>query len=174
MGYNCPKCNHELRMDDGISALRAEYYSSVRSTAKDIHDDYRKGMFRDRDGLLTRIHEECDGDQWVIYTFRAQIVALVSDNSGAFADQGLDGIMRDGEINWSAIAYCAMERDVIEALGAGGEDWEGIDVNAEPCGACEGSGEVTGERKTRPTMADGSVVTYGLVDCDDCDGKGYV
>jgi hypothetical protein len=50
---------------------------------------------------------------------------LVTDNDGAYVeDFGTDGMVEDGQIQWSRLMYAAMERDVIEKLDA-----DGLDVN---------------------------------------------
>jgi hypothetical protein len=112
---------------DAIGALRAEYYSDIRDIAQEIKKAIEDGEIEDRDSLQTRIHETCDGNQWVIYTQNAQVVLLVSSNDGAYADEyGAEGMTTDGAINWSVMAYAAMEQDLMEQL-----DSEGVDVNGD-------------------------------------------
>ena len=62
------------------------------------------------------IDESVDGSEWVIYTYRAQIVIAISDNSDAYLDYGIE--LTDGQVPWSTIAFCAMEADCRELLAA--------------------------------------------------------
>jgi hypothetical protein len=105
--------------------LLADYYRDVRDTVASIMQAIKDKEVSDRDELLDRIHEECDGDARVIYTSQAIETMLISDNDSAYADDfGEEGMVKDGSINWSALAFCAFERDVIEHLES-----EGVDVN---------------------------------------------
>lgn len=114
-----------VSFDDALSALRREYFSHVRDSAKELAEACRNGEIEDRESLLERVHEECDGDGWVIYTQKAQIVLLVSDNDSAGMDSlGADGFDWSGGVPWSQLAYFAMEADLLDAI-----DHEDIDVN---------------------------------------------
>ena len=124
-------------MDDfNTSEIRETYYSEIRSMAEDYQSRIEKGDFEDRDAFLQDVHETIDSHQFVIYTHKAQCVALASSNSGAVADLGIEIATKDGEIQWSVIAYCAMERDLYEAL-----DWLGVDINDETTWGREGEEE---------------------------------
>lgn len=119
--------NPRISFEDAISALRAEYYSDLRDIAREIKLAIEDGEIEDRDSLLERVHETCDGNQWVIYTQNAQVVLLVSSNDGAYGDEyGPEGMVSDGSIEWSRLAYAAMERDLMEQL-----DSEGVNVNGD-------------------------------------------
>jgi hypothetical protein len=108
---------------------RAEYYGAVRSMAKEGADKARAGEFSDREELIEWVHESVDGSYWVIYTHANLDVLRYSDNDSAYSDNfGAEGMTdKSGNINWAALAYAAMEQDVMEALSA-----EGIDPNGEP------------------------------------------
>ncbi len=108
----------EERIKSGLDALRHEYHNEVRSLADDVRAEVKAGRLADSEAVDTYLHETIDGHQWVIYTWRSQMVALVSDNSDAFVDQfGTEGLVKDGAINWAGMAYCALEQDVRESLG---------------------------------------------------------
>lgn len=77
-----------------------------------------------REWLIEHIHETCDSSAWVIYTAKAQFI-VCHRGTEAYTDQfGEEGLTKDGDINWPAIAYMALEQDVIEEL-----DRQDIDVN---------------------------------------------
>jgi hypothetical protein len=117
----------EKLVADAMNLMRRAYYSDVRDDAREIKAAIENDEISDREALQDRIHETCDGSQWVIYTFKAQIVLLASDNDGAYGDSyGSEGIVTDGAINWSALAYAAMERDITEALES-----ENVNVNGD-------------------------------------------
>jgi hypothetical protein len=75
---------------------------------------------------LEWIHETVDGHEFVIYTAKAQSVLAISANDGAYIENyGTEGVVCDGGLNWSGLAYAAMEADLFEALG----DLDDFDVN---------------------------------------------
>lgn len=77
-----------------------------------------------REWLLENVHETCDSSAWIIYTAKAQFI-VCHRGTEAYTDQfGEEGLTRDGDINWSAIAFMALERDLYEEL-----ERQGIDVN---------------------------------------------
>ena len=89
---------------------RQDYQQEIEELAKQVTaeaSDY------DRD-INEVLHETLDGHQFVIYTGQAQQVLLLSPNDGAIEDYGIDSAIKDGALNWSALAYCAMEADVRE------------------------------------------------------------
>lgn len=116
------------KLDDLADDMkRRAYYSEIRSMAEDYVKRVRAGEFTDRETLIEDIQGTIDGHHDVIYTACAQDVVRYSDNSGAWEDLGSDGIVENGAINWTRMAYCAMERDLFEQLSA-----NGVDVNADP------------------------------------------
>ena len=113
-------------IDFNLSELRETYYSEINSLAEDYRKRIDEGEFGDRESFMDDVHETIDGHEFVIYTHKARCVCLASFNDGAIEDLGPDrpAIIVDGEIQWSAIAFYAMEADLYEALGA-----LGVDVN---------------------------------------------
>lgn len=126
---------------DAESILRAEYWQDVRNAAESIRDELR-GQIKDgvtgeplREWLIEHVHETIDGSQRVIYTWEAQKCVLFSDNDGAYAENfGTDGMVEDGMINWSRLAYAAFEADVIEELTADVFDDPSSDESKEALG----------------------------------------
>ena len=117
-------------MGQAIGLMRRAYYGMIRDLSQEIIKAIHDDEITDSDALQDRIHEDCDGSQWVIYTFKAQQVLLASDNDGAYADDfGEEGIVKDGAINWSGLAYAAMARDLSEQLDAEGVNLNGQDKN---------------------------------------------
>lgn len=121
----------ERAVDEAETVLRAEYWQDVRALADSIGADLRERLSEGEDGenlrewLIEYIEQSIDGHHNVIYTRAAQKVILYSDHSGAYADEfGEEGIVENGDISWSRLAYAAMRADVIEQLDA-----NGIDVN---------------------------------------------
>lgn len=134
----------DQRLDGALYVIRQDYNQDVRDTAESINaelEDHLKdqecgeGL---REWLLEHIHETVDGSGRVIYTQSAMLGVFASDNKGAyFEDFDGEGVISDGDINWSALCYSAFERDVIEQMEA-----IGVDVNS-PVPACAdcGSGD---------------------------------
>jgi len=120
----------ENTVRNAVSILQQDYYADVRGVTEDAvehlreayHDDGQRGEEL-RESLLTWLHETIDGHCRVIYTFEAQKGLLVSDNAGAYVEEfGEEGATSHGDLNWSALMYAAMERDVYEELHAMGLD----------------------------------------------------
>jgi hypothetical protein len=113
-----PDAMKDMR-DRAESILRAEYWQHVRDLGESIVGECRKGEIADTKALCERIHEDCDGDSWVIYTAKAMDVLRYSDNSGRYAEEyGTDGLTEGGDIAWSRLAYAALEGDLMERIGA--------------------------------------------------------
>lgn len=92
-----------------------EYREEVKAIAQEIVDRVKSGELSP-DDVNDALHESVDGDQWVIYTYRAKlVVAFLSDNGDAAYDEGMEVDHSDG-INWSAMAYFAMCADVRSEL----------------------------------------------------------
>lgn len=123
-------------VNDGLSLLRDVYWKHVRSLAEDIKSAADDKEFTDRDGLNERIDETADGDQWVIYTQKAQLVMLLSENDSAYAEVHGDaeGMVVDGSIAWSVLAYFALRADLVahlDAVGIDVNDWDPSDEEDE-------------------------------------------
>ena len=121
----------EITVDNAVSIIRKDYYDDVKGVAQELIDetktDYKEGTRGEelRENLLERIHEIIDSQQRVMYTFQAQLGMLVSENSGAYIEEyGIENATMEDDLNWSALMFAAMERDVMEEL-----DHMGFDVN---------------------------------------------
>jgi hypothetical protein len=127
-----------MTVEEAKRVLRAEYYGDVRSTAEELIEACKSGEIADREALFDRIHEECDGSAWIIYTANAQQVLMFSDNDDAGIEElGADSFDWKNGIPWSQLAFYAMERDVFDMLDA-----LGLDVNDDASWR-EGEGEDT-------------------------------
>ena len=99
-------------MSKNITA--AEYAIEIESLATDIRDEAAE-YSRD---LHEALHETIDSHEWVIYTSYHKDVLYLSQNSDAAEEGfGAEGLIKDGEINYALMVFCAMERDVFEAIG---------------------------------------------------------
>ena len=111
-----PKSADDL-LSEAIDLGRKAYWAHVRDIADEIMSQARDGEFDDAEACEEFIHCSIDGDGWVIYTQKAQLVLLCSDNDGAYEDDyGPEGIVEDGAIQWSRLAFCALRADVMESL----------------------------------------------------------
>jgi hypothetical protein len=114
----------EEQHDEAMRVLRAEYYQGVRGISQDIADRVKDGEIKDQDDFERAITESVDGSYWVIYTHANFQVLLCSDHHDAHSEDFGEPPLRDGDINWAALAYAAMERDVREQISA-----EGVEPN---------------------------------------------
>lgn len=103
-------------LSDSLRTITSEYMEQIEDIALDLIEEFVEYPDPNRD-IYDRLHESIDSHSWVIYTFKAKMVLLVSDNPGAMIDDyGADGVVTDGDINWSAMAFCAMQADVNDWL----------------------------------------------------------
>jgi hypothetical protein len=106
----------EQEHEDAIRVLRAVYYQSVRDLAQEAKNLIENEGMDENDA----IHQVVDGSYWVIYTHANFQVLMCSEHHDAymedFGDVPTEG--RDG-LNWAALAYAALARDVSERLNAG-------------------------------------------------------
>jgi len=83
----------ERQIEEGKQALRRSYHESMRSFAKEILEEAKKGGYEDydeaREWIDEQIHETADGTSWVIYTGQALDVLVASDNWQIIDDEGL-------------------------------------------------------------------------------------
>ncbi len=79
------------------------------------------GDITDTESADEWLHQTIDGHSRVIYTASAKECLYESSNDGAYFDDfGSEGAVKDGSLNWSALAFCAFRQDVLEALSDGG------------------------------------------------------
>jgi hypothetical protein len=101
----CPDCVRHQAEDPRLS-----YMADVRLMADHITD--LRDECDDRDTLWDRIREATDGAGRVIYTHQAKQALVWSDNSDAYWEE-----TGEAQPNWSALAFYAFQRDVVEHLG---------------------------------------------------------
>jgi hypothetical protein len=112
--------------------LRAEYYQGVRGIAEDIIERTKSGEIANRDDFERAVDESVDGSYWVIYTHANFQTIFCSDNHDAYMEDFGDAPVEGGDINWMALAYAAMRRDVQERIDAEGELEFGGEVEEAP------------------------------------------
>lgn len=101
---------------EAMRPIAAQYWETVRGIAEEarslLEDD-------DRDQF---IHESVDGSEWVIYTYAAQAVILITDNEDAYEEteslHELAGVLESASSLYTSIAYHAMRQDVNDHLAA--------------------------------------------------------
>lgn len=122
----------ERLVNDAVGVIRGDYYTEVGEFAKQFiehaEEQFDDGLRGEqlREAVDEHIWETLDGAARVIYTFKAQLGLLVSENDGAYEEVGgsSEGVITDGVINWSALMFYALREDVMAEL-----DSEGFDVN---------------------------------------------
>lgn len=179
-GEKCPICKD--------TSPEREYWRDVAGVAKELISLLRPGEgesapeISDREQLLDRLHEECDGAQRVIYTHQALECLLYSPNDDAMqAELGsIEGAVQGDTIDWSALAYWAFLADVLAHIEA-----EGINPNSPfPCSECSMEHDSYDEAQdccsithlltTAMTVACGICQCVGAPrehDIDDCPGR---
>lgn len=92
-----------------------DYFNSIDATAREVLRRVREEDADEGDAL----HEECDGNRWVIYTYRAKLALAFSKNDDAIFDEmgadALAGVTSMSDV-CSRAAYFAVRADVCERL----------------------------------------------------------
>ena len=102
--------------EEAMRVLRAEYYQGVRGIAEEIDQRVKNGEIKDQDGWHQAIHESVDGSYWVIYTHANFQVLMCSDNHDAYSEDFGEPPVQGDSINWAALAFAALERDVMQIV----------------------------------------------------------
>lgn len=97
---------------------RRHYYATVEAIADEILSELSGDYSREEaeDVLVERVSEAVDGNWWIIYPHNAILVTQYSDNSDAYADQGMELSSDDLNQAITMAAFFAMETDVQEAI----------------------------------------------------------
>ncbi len=85
----------------------------------EMRDEFKEGITGEvlREALLERLWENCDGHEWVIYTALAKQIVCESRNSNAYVENyGSEGMVDGIGLQWSRLAYAALEADILEEL----------------------------------------------------------
>jgi hypothetical protein len=100
----------DRKISEAVGIIERQYLDAVNSYADDLAQRCESGDIQDYEDLDTAIHETVGGSLWVIYTFQAKLVMLVSRNEDEADEQGLgcDTVERR--------AFWAMCADLVEAL----------------------------------------------------------
>lgn len=109
---------NDEKLQAARDALRADYWDDVRSVVDDIKDEIEKGELTDSDAVTEYLEERIDSQHRVIYTYAAMETVIFSDNDGAYEMHfGSEGLVEDGQVQWSRLAFYAMLEDVRGLLG---------------------------------------------------------
>ena len=98
-----------------MRVLRAEYWTSVRSMARDIISRIVSGEV-DRNEISDAVHEDCDSCYWTIYTAASQRAVLCSDHD--WSETAEDMGMAEGSVTDEQRAYFCLVHDVGEQVEA--------------------------------------------------------
>lgn len=101
---------------DAIRVLRQSYYQTVRDCADGIISEAEKLDADEREDYIEQAAGEyADGNEWVIYTWRARLVRSLSDNDDAADEHGNnEGGDLDRELTFAA--YCALRADILDTV----------------------------------------------------------
>ena len=111
----------ESEVAEAVRVISTAYRAHVRLLAEEIIAELNGGDLEDdrnRELISDRIHEAADGSAWVIYTHRARMVLLVSEDPDAYMELGVEAMETDGALNWSALAFCALRADIEQIVTA--------------------------------------------------------
>jgi hypothetical protein len=116
-GGGNPRNDGRITHDEAMRVLRAEYYQGVRGIVQELAERLKEG---DIDDWHDAIHQAVGGSYWVIYTHANFQVLLCSDNHDAYMED-MGQVPAEGDsLNWAALAFGALYRDVQQQLEAEG------------------------------------------------------
>jgi hypothetical protein len=100
--------SEEIR--EHLRPIQTAYNAAVREIVEEAIREYPAN--EDERGEF--IDQSIDGSEWVIYTWKAQLVIVLSGNADAYIEYGLNETR--AVIDWSALAYAAMQQDANDLL----------------------------------------------------------
>ena len=134
--WDADKGPSDEQVEMACQILRADYWSSIRASAKCIVEAIDSGELASGEAVTDRIHEDADGSYWVIYTHANYRAILASDHDPFedLADMGLD---LDSAKSPASLAFCCVQADLVAQVNA---ECDG-DVDARIATASERAGE---------------------------------
>lgn len=121
-----PYCGGSELATIGDGAQQRDYFACVQAIAEEATAVAVRAILAEQDpndAWHEHVHESVDGSAWVIYTGRAIDVLRFSSNDGAYFDSfGDEGAVDSSGVQWSQLAFCAMEVDIEERQ----PDFDGI------------------------------------------------
>ena len=105
----------EEQHEDAMRVLNREYREGVLGLAQEVDNLVKNEGMEESDAL----HQVVDGSYWVIYTHANFQVLMCTENHDAYSEEYGEPPVSGNDINWAALAYAAMSRDVQERMGAG-------------------------------------------------------
>ncbi len=113
----------EADVKAALDVLRQDYWQDIRGTGDDIIRQVKDGDITTREEFEERLQQDIDGSSRVIYTLENQLTLVCSDNADAFVDEfGEEGLVKDGGVNWPAMAYATFMADVRGYIDANDDD----------------------------------------------------
>lgn len=106
----------EKQWGAAIDTLQKWYADECRACAQAVLQECKDNPDRDESDAL---HETIDGHEFIIYTFKAQLVIALSSNASAYEDD-----MGEAPITDETRAFYAMRADVMECIEAFRDEYE--------------------------------------------------
>lgn len=103
----------EATVEAGLSAIRRDYYRSVKNVTDDFEERIRAGEWSDLDEVVDAIAEETDQTYWSIYYHAAFRCLMASDNEAEAWEQAEElGVQLHGRETVCTIAAIAHRLDI--------------------------------------------------------------
>ena len=99
-----------VTVDDAVSVIHRDYFDDVLACIEEVKRAIKDGEITEQDEVYDFLHEMIDGHQRVIYTFRAKLGMLATENPDAFEDLGMENATIEQRM------YCAMMQDVQDRM----------------------------------------------------------
>lgn len=141
------------KINEAVNAISREYQESIHDMAEEIVSDIIGGEYlTDWEEVDEHIHETVDSSEWVIYTFKAKLVLIVSGNADAFTEDELVDFSRPNV--FEQMAYWAVHRDLQEELERQGVTQDALEAIEE----LEDTGDVEEMKRKRAAILCGEEV----------------
>lgn len=122
--YSDEEEGDERKVQDAIGIIQRETCANARGIAVNLLKRVADRELTSSESFQEALHEDCDGDQSVIYNARAERMLFASSNSDAYREA--TGEKEDAELN--VRAYYCLRADVEESVGA----MLPVDIGDEP------------------------------------------
>jgi hypothetical protein len=134
-------------LSEALRPLRQEYHEQIRTIARDVTSEVATAREEGRYNVVLEdlLHEWVDSHEWVIYTYKAQLVSLISDADPEAMGWEVSGEWGHPSLKHEVRAFECIKHDVSVYLLACTEPCHAPERHMDSddsCSTCDDQGEV--------------------------------
>lgn len=131
LGWLAARADGDISDEDlwqrGLGTVEHEYLEWLKDTAEEIVKDAEG----DREEAIEGVWENADGSAWVIYTYRAIQVLLITKNEDHWFDAGYGELGDSFSEAITRLAFAAVNADLGEAVEEALDEYEEAEEDEE-------------------------------------------